>query len=249
MRLPPGGGDGVDALAKGARCGLVARACGLCVVVVCSQEFLLELVERGVGLFDKGKPAVSAGLGQDLLGDGNQAGVAGVANGPATELGVVGDGPEEDVAAGNVADAVGMVDADAAAEEEVDDALLEDVGGRRAMTTVRIDSAVVVRGRGGWLIFLGLVLRGLGLFLVLVSAAFLVAIPPVLRLSVVGILFLIRLLLALMDPADRLEYSQSVMSGQDEEVPWSHTPAHGLVQSQLFLVVAVLLLRRLGWRR
>lgn len=56
------------------------------------------------------------------------------------------DRPEDDVAARDVADVRGLVDVDAPAEEEVDDALLEDVGRRAAVVVLGLLGGVALGG-------------------------------------------------------------------------------------------------------
>lgn len=77
-------------------------------------------MEARAGPLYEGDPAVPSGLGQFLLGDGDQAAVAGVANGALTELSVCRDWAKQDEGACNIGDLFWMVDVDTATEEEVD---------------------------------------------------------------------------------------------------------------------------------
>lgn len=66
----------------------------------------------------------------------------------------MGQGAEDHVASGHFVDAGGLVDADAATEEEVDDALFEDAGGDFCFAGLGVDG--VCGGFGGVAGFLGL---------------------------------------------------------------------------------------------
>lgn len=117
-----GRGQGIDTLAHGDSWWRVSDTSRLGVVVIGWEEVIFQVIKARVGLLHEGDPAVSSGLGQFLLGDGDQAGVASVANGPVAQLGVCRDRAKQDEGACNVGDLVWVVDANAATEEEIDDA-------------------------------------------------------------------------------------------------------------------------------
>jgi hypothetical protein len=109
----------------------VSRAGSLGLILGRSQELALEPLERRARLLNEGRPPVPTTLWQHLFGNDAHPAVAGVADRAAGELGVFLDGAQDDVAAGDVVDAGRLIDVDAAAEEEVDDAFFEDARWQR----------------------------------------------------------------------------------------------------------------------
>lgn len=134
-------------------------------VVVRREKLLLQLVKRRVRLLHESDPPLAAGLREDLLGDGDQASIATIADGAVAKGCVGGDGTQKHVSAGDVADVVRVVDADTAAEKEVDDPFFEDSGGGCSVASVRLDGGIFIaelRLRLGILLVLGFIL---GVFL------------------------------------------------------------------------------------
>lgn len=187
MTLTPGRGQGIDALGERDSWWRVSDTGRLGVVVVGREEIILQFVETRVGLLHKGNPAVTPGLWQFLLGDGDQAGVPSVANGAVAELGVCRNRTKQDEGACNVGDLVRVVDADAATDEEIDDACGQwlcqrrDPGGAPTLVAIRrrrrcslAHTFLEDTGRrgpfaavrlNGSLLMAGLVLSGLGISL------------------------------------------------------------------------------------
>lgn len=120
MAFSSGRGQGIDTLGERNSCRRVSNASRLGIVVIGREEVVLYVVEARAGLLYEGDPTVPSGLGQFLLGDGDQAAVSSVANGALAELSVRRDWAKQDEAACNIGDLFWMVDVDTATEEEVD---------------------------------------------------------------------------------------------------------------------------------
>lgn len=121
MAFTSGRGQSIYTLGERNSWRRVSDAGSLGIVVIGREEVVLQVLKARVGLLYEGDPTVPSGLGQFLLGDGDQAGISSVANGAFAELSVCWDWAKQDEGACNVGDLFWMVDADAATEEEVDD--------------------------------------------------------------------------------------------------------------------------------
>lgn len=116
--------DRIHTLADRRHSRRVSRPGRLGIVVAALHEVVLELLNGGAGLFDEDHEAVAARLGDDFLGEGEQAISFGVGDGAGCELGGVWQRAQDDVAAGDVGEGVGFVvgAGDGCAVEEVDEA-------------------------------------------------------------------------------------------------------------------------------
>lgn len=123
MALASSRGQGIDTLPNRNSWWGVSDTSRLGFVVTGREEVVLQVFKARVGLLYEGDPTIPPGLGQLLLGDGDQAGVLSVANGAFDQLRSSRDRAEQNKGACNVGDLFWMVDADAAAEEEVNDSL------------------------------------------------------------------------------------------------------------------------------
>lgn len=122
MTFTAGRGQGIDTLGERDSWWRVSDTGRLGVVVIGREEVIFQVVKARVGLLHEGNPAVASGLWHFLLRDGDQAGVTSVANGAVAELGVSRNRTKNDEGACNVRNLLRMVNAYAAAQEEIDDA-------------------------------------------------------------------------------------------------------------------------------
>ncbi|KAI6756244.1 hypothetical protein HG530_011980 [Fusarium avenaceum] len=171
MALPTSGCDSIHTLTNrfGRRCPASTSCLGI--ILVCRQELLLDLVIRSTGLFDKYHVAFFAALGEGLLGEGEKSGVSCIGDGAVAETSVLCNGTEHDEGAGNVVDALGVFEVHATADEEVDDAFLENAGrnirllvGLHSVFTIGI---LLLAGLGGVLVFLGVAILFIVVLLVI----------------------------------------------------------------------------------
>lgn len=117
-----GRGQSIDSLAERDSWWRVSDTSRLGLVVISREEIVFQVVKTRVGLLHEGDPAVPSGLGQFLLRDSDEAGVASIANRAVAKLSICRDRAKQDESACNVGDLVRVVDADAATDKEIDDA-------------------------------------------------------------------------------------------------------------------------------
>jgi len=124
-----GVGERVDAFADERHVGRVVGSRSLGGVLRACEEGVFQLGHGGACFFDEGHEFVGAALGPNFLGQGEKAEVLEFLDGAVGEFGAGGEGSHDHEAALEVLHAVGVVGADAAAGEEVNDSFFEDVGG------------------------------------------------------------------------------------------------------------------------
>ena len=122
-----GVGHGIHAFADEDGIGRLICAGGLGFVGRALEQLGLELGSADVGLFHERHETVFAALGPDFLGQSKQAGVLHVLDYAVGDLGSWSERAEHEIRALEVLWAVGVVGADAAAGDEVDDAFLQNV--------------------------------------------------------------------------------------------------------------------------
>lgn len=153
----------------------MSRASSLGYVVVGCKKLVLERFERGARLLNKSNPSVSTALREHFLWDSAQPAVARIADCALSKLGVPVHGTQDNVAAGNVVNSLRFVYTYASTEEEVDNALFEDVGWSLALTCATFDSAIAVISLGCMAVIvvssllLSVVSRGIVLLVVFVT--------------------------------------------------------------------------------
>ena len=105
------------------------RTSGLSAVLRPLEELFFQSVHASRGFFDEGHEAVLATLRPYFLGQSDETIVSYVLDGTVGELSTVWEWSKNEVAALEILNTLRVVDHDASACEEVDDAFLQEVGG------------------------------------------------------------------------------------------------------------------------